>query len=148
MTPFTDLIRSPASTAAAADSLGARQRVIDSLFPGVVAATPLRLWRPDEPIPPAGRRLLVGVATWSAADMALLDELALCRHPSDLAIDVFNVADVRSAGEFHRYVPGLSEVFHTPVVGLWSDGHLVAKASGKAGRDLVAGACSREPSLT
>jgi hypothetical protein len=140
MTPFTELIRSPALPASPDGSLGDQQRAIDTLFPIVVSASPLRLWQPGDPIAPTGRRLLLGVATWSVPDVTMLDELALAllRQPSDLVVDVFNVADVRSAGDFERYVPGIGTVFHTPVVGLWIDGRLVAKASGKAGRDLVA----------
>jgi hypothetical protein len=37
-----------------------------------------------------------------------------------------------------RYVPGTGRVFQTPVVGLWSDGQLVDKATGRTGRELVA----------
>jgi hypothetical protein len=140
MTPFTNLIRSTVLPAALDGSMGDRQRAIDALFPKVVSATPLRLWQPGDPIEPAGRRLVLGIATWSVPDMTMLDELAraLHRQPAGLVVDVFNVADVRSAGDFDRYVPGIGPVFHTPVVGLWIDGRLVAKASGKAGRDLVA----------
>ena len=143
MTPFTDLIRSPALPASPDGSLADRQSAIDAFFPSVVSVSPLRLWRPGDPIEPTGRRLLLGVATWSVPDLTMLDELAraLHRQPAGVVVDVFNVADVRSAGDFDRYVPGIGTVFHTPVAGLWIDGRLVAKASGKSGRDLVAEVC-------
>jgi hypothetical protein len=143
MPPFTDLVRSTALSASPDGSLGDRQRAIDSLFPSVVSATPLRLWQPGDPIETAGRRLLLGVATWSVPDVTMLDELAraLDSRPTGLVVDVFNVAGVRSAADFERYVPGVGMVFHTPVVGLWIDGRLVAKASGQSGRDLVAEVC-------
>src|SRR3954468_12590839 len=121
MTPFTDLIRSSALPASADGSVRDRQRAIDALFPSVVSATPIRLWQPGDPIEPTGRRLLIGVATWSVPDLTLLDELARApsRQAPGMVVDVFNVADVRSAGDFERYVPGIGAVFHTPVVGLW-----------------------------
>src|SRR5262245_50754445 len=137
MNAFTDLFRSPSP--AEETSPGQRQQAIDARFPSLVAGSPFRLWRPGDPFPQAGRRLLVGVATWSALDMALLDALAeaMREPPVALTVDVFNSADVVSHAGFESYVPGISPVFHTPVVGLWSEGRLTQAASGKAGRDLL-----------
>jgi hypothetical protein len=83
---------------------------------------------------------LIGVVTWSAYDMKLLDAVSrvLQRPPSGLTVEVFNVADCSSPEAFDRYVPGTGRVFQTPVVGLWSDGQLVDKATGRTGRELVA----------
>jgi hypothetical protein len=75
--------------------------------------------------------------------MQLLDAVsqALQGGATGLAVSVFNVANCQSADAFEGYVPGVGAVFHTPVVGLWSDGKLLEKASGKAGRDLVVRVC-------
>src|SRR5207249_3483682 len=77
----------------------------------------------------------------SAYGMKLLDAVsqALQTPPFDLTVEVFNVADCSPPETFDRYVPGIGHVFQTPVVGLWSEGHLVDKATGRAGRELVAG---------
>jgi hypothetical protein len=109
-------------------------------LPSLVAAGPFGLWRPDDPIPASGRRLLLGVATWSVHDMELLDELArvLQAGCQSIIVDVFNVVHCSSPADLERFTPGVGKVFHTPVVGLWVDGELKATAAGKAGRDLLA----------
>jgi hypothetical protein len=140
MTPFTDLAESPALPESPDGSLAARQGALDALFPAAVAHSPLRLWAPGDPVPARGDRLLIGIATWSGRDMALLDAVSQSlrdRHPP-VTIEVFNVAGCASPDVFDRYVPGIGAVYHTPVVGLWSEGRLVDKASGKAGHDLIA----------
>jgi hypothetical protein len=106
-----------------------------------VAASPFRLWSPGAPIPEGGVRLLVGIATWSAYDLRLLDlieETPRANWPTPLVLELFNTDDCRSLDDFDHYVPGLGQVFHTPVVGLWRDGRLTEKAEGYAARDLVA----------
>jgi hypothetical protein len=140
MTTFADLPKSPALPASPDGSMTAAQQAIDAIFPAVVANSPLRLWRPGDPIPGTGDRLLIGIATWSARDLSLLDTLsaAVAQQNTGLLIDVFNVADCPSQAAFDRYIPGVGPVFHTPVVGFWSGGRLLEKASGKAGRDLAA----------
>jgi hypothetical protein len=140
MTTFLDLSRSLTSSGPGEVSLGPRQKDVDDRFPSVVSTSPFRLWSPGNPIPETGKRLLIGVATWSAHDMKLLDALAqaLQRLPPDLTVEVFNVAGCSSAEAFDRYVPGIGKVFHTPVVGLWSEGRLVEQATGRAGRELAA----------
>jgi hypothetical protein len=136
MTLFQDFYQSPSLQ-------GQPSAGLDERFPSAVAGSPLRLWSPGDPIPRQGQWLLVGVATWSAHDMQLLDAVsqALEGGPTGLAVSVFNVANCQSADAFEVYVPGVGSVFHTPVVGLWSEGKLVEKASGRAGRDLVARVC-------
>src|SRR5262245_12157703 len=132
MTHFSDLPHSPALPAVENGLLGEWQKQLDALFPVAVADSPLRLWAPGDPIPSTGRRLLIGVATWSAQDLALLDGVAdsLEIPAPGLTIEVFNVADCTSPAAFERYIPGISRVFHTPVAGVWSDGQLIESASG------------------
>jgi hypothetical protein len=140
MTTFYDLSQALTSIGQRDGSPGLSQKDLDDRFPSVISASPFRLWSPGNPISARGKRLLIGVATWSAYDMKLLDAVsqALQRPPSGLTVEVFNVADCSSPEAFDRYVPGIGRVFHTPVVGLWSDGKLVDKATGRAGRELVA----------
>ena len=85
-----------------------------------------------------GEKLVVGVATWSGHDLALLDELNRFAesHP-DVRVCVFDVDRVN--GEFERFVPGIGEVGQTPVVGHWRGGVLVAKGMGYEGRELARG---------
>jgi hypothetical protein len=143
MTRFIDLPRSLTPDQQAGGPLAERQRRVDADFAAVASSGPLRLWSPGDPIPSQGKRLLIGVATWSAHDMALLDAVAESVRAGDvdLQVDVFNVADCPSPAAFERYVPGIGEVFHTPVAGLWCDGRLVERGPGKAGRELVERVC-------
>jgi hypothetical protein len=143
MTLFQDFYRSPLTPVSPDGSLAARQSALDAYFPTIVSRSPLHLWSPGDPIPRQGNRLLIGVATWSASDMRLLDAIAQALHERApaLAVDVFNVAECRAPADFDRYVPGIGAVLQTPVVGLWSEGRLVEKASGFAGRELAARTC-------
>jgi hypothetical protein len=147
MTTFYDLSQGLTSSGQGDGPLDLSQKNRDERFPSVVSTSPFRLWSPGNLIPARGKRLLIGVATWSAYDMKLLDAVseALRSVPAGVTVEVFNVADCSSQGEFDRYVPGSGKVFHTPVVGLWSDGKLVDKATGKAGRELVARVSGLDP---
>lgn len=140
MTAFYDFSQALTSPGQREGSLGLSQKDLEDRFPSVVSTSPFRLWSPGNPIPAKGKRVLIGVATWSAYDMKLLDAVSqvLQRSPLDLMVDVFNVADCSSLESFERYMPGIGRVFQTPVVGLWSDGQLVDKATGRSGRELAA----------
>jgi hypothetical protein len=140
MTTFHDLSQTLMSSGQPEGSLGFSQKTLDDRFPSVVSTSAFRLWSPGNPIAAKGKRLLIGVATWSAYDMKLLDAVSevLQRASVDLTVDVFNVADCPSPEAFEEYVPGIGRVFQTPVVGLWSEGQLVDKATGRVGRELVA----------
>jgi hypothetical protein len=112
----------------------------DQLFPLAVRDSNLRLWRPGDPIPSRGTRLLVGIATWSGYDLRLLDvldELVAQHRANKLVIEVFNTAGLLPE-ELNSYIPGLSSPHHTPFVGVWIDGALQQKASGYEGRKIAA----------
>src|SRR5262249_9087481 len=114
MTVFSDLVRSPLPQSSPDGSLEQWQEGVDALFPSAVSRSPFRLWSPGDPIPATGDRLLIGVATWSAHDLGLLDAVsqALQTRPPGLAVDLFNVADCATPQAFERYVPGIGNVFH------------------------------------
>jgi hypothetical protein len=142
MNTFHDLWQTP--TRSGADPFAPDRR--SDVFPELVARNSrLHLWEPDAPIPSTGRRLLIGVATWSGYDMALLDLLGQETVSDSVRIEVFDTAQCHSQADFDRIIPGIGRVFHTPVVGLWVDGVLTENASGAAGRDLVARVCGLDP---
>ncbi len=92
------------------------------LFPLHVERSRLHLWRPGEPIA-GGRRLLIGVATWSLHDLSLLDILddAMARVGAVVdRIDVFDL-DRLEQGDFEDYIPDLGRVVGTPLAGYWED---------------------------
>src|SRR5690349_20692737 len=98
MNNFYDLLRLLDSFTDPDGSLAHAQQRIDDLFPAVAAKSPFRLWSPGDPIPAKGKRLLIGVATWSGLDMQFLDFLSRCLKgvPDSLTMDVFNVASCPS----------------------------------------------------
>ncbi len=114
----------------------------DRRFPELVSASPFRLWRPGDPIAECDVRYLIGVATWSGYDMRLLDVIAEALSRNSVnppAIDVFNTADCRRREDFAAYIPGLSEVMQTPVVGFWRNQLFCTVVQGHAARDFIAG---------
>lgn len=106
----------------------------------MLAAINLRLWSPSMPIRADGEWVLIGIATWSAYDLDLLDRLAakLAGLKRNAIIDIFDVDECKSMEDLERYVPGIGRVFQTPVVGVWHDGTKVDSAWGAAGRKLLA----------
>jgi hypothetical protein len=144
MTTFLDFSRSLSLPDPTGDSSAARTGALDAGFPALLVQHGLQLWSPGSPIPEEGTWLLIGVATWSLSDMKLLDRVSQANGWAG-RVGVFNVAGCSAPSAFEQYIPGIGPVFHTPVVGLWSDGKLKEKASGKAGRDLVGRVCGPDP---
>jgi hypothetical protein len=141
MNRFFDLFRS--QTPPPPGAIYADDRSV--LFPGVVTnSTRFKLWEQGESVPPVGRFLLVGVATWSGYDMKLLDVLEQTTTGPNV-IGVFDIADCKSDHDFETRIHGIGPVFQTPVVGLWEDGKLVARGSGHEGRLLTFRACGLDP---
>jgi len=121
---------------------GAQQRWAEAEFPSRLAGSRFRHWSPSTP-PPADRdRILLGVAVWSRYDLELLDrlEVTLTRHKQLPAIYVFDIDQIESIGPeaFEPYVPGIGKVYHTPIVGIWQNSVLTARAFGHKGRELLA----------
>jgi hypothetical protein len=163
MTPFTNLFGSHLEL-----SPGEQQRLVEQEFPALVARGPLHWWTPGESVADT-RRLLIGAATYSRYDMRLLDLVyeakchsvapASAQHVTSkglglvelaaeqLRVDVFSVLACGSHEDFSKYVPGIGQVFQTPVVGFWEKGILREKATGAAGRGLVARICGIDPKL-
>jgi len=140
-TLFVDLYRSHPEL-----SPGEQQALVERQFPSLVPRTPLHLWSPGDPIAERGRRVLVGVATYSGQDMELLDRIgeALNRSKTAARVDVFNTLDCRTHEDFAKYVPGFGDVYQTPVVGVWLDGTLQEAGSGYQGRLILARALGLE----
>jgi hypothetical protein len=120
-------------------SAGQQQKLALEQFAAILHDSRLHLWKPGDPIHNRGGRLLIGVASYSMPDLALLDALN-DESETDApwpSLDVFNCQECRSIQDFENYIPGIGKVFQTPVVGYWEDGVLKEKAWGKAGRDLL-----------
>jgi hypothetical protein len=131
LTPFAALLDpDPALTAVEG------QRRASNLLPVRVSQSAMKWLALPEPPNGTADKLVVGVASWSKSDLALLDELDAfaASHPG-VRVCVFDVD--RIGGEFERFVPGIGEVVRTPVVGRWSAGVLVERGTGAAGREIA-----------
>jgi hypothetical protein len=113
----------------------------DRLFPSLIGASHFQLWSPGDPIPSQGTRILLGVATWSAYDLHLLDvvERALsAQNGEPLRIDVFNAGSLTRTDAFTAFIPEIKSPLQMPVVGIWRDGRLCQWGEGFAAADIVA----------
>lgn len=69
-------------------------------------------------------------------DVELLDSVIRASHnrdPLDERLEIFDVLSCKNQADFEALMPGIGKVFQTPVVGLWKDGVLQVKASGRRG---------------
>jgi hypothetical protein len=145
MTAFQDLLRYEVSV-----DPGEAQRRAADLLPTRVAASPMQWWTPGDPVPSAGRWLLIGVAVWSGHDLRLLDQVSdwltdpRCNGPK---VAVFDAGAGRPHDQFEDILPGIGSVHHSPAVGYWVDGVLRETACGYLGRQIVARALSMDEAL-
>jgi hypothetical protein len=121
-------------------TVGQQQRDAREELAALLRESRLHLWQLGDPVLNRGRRILLGVGSYSMADLALLDNLNEAHGQESIwpRLDVFDVLECRSIQDFEKYVPGIGKVYQTPVVGYWEEGLLKEKAWGKAGRDLLA----------
>lgn len=120
--------------------VGVQQEAADTEFPALARSAGFQFWQPGDHVPPTGIWLLIGVATYSTEDMKFLDGVAEDLKRSQLPsshVAVFNAGNISTMAEYNAFVPGIGDVYQTPVVGLWNDGELSSKAWGHRGRELV-----------
>ena len=100
-------------------SVGQQQRDAAEQLAGLLRESRLQLWQPGDPVPNRGRRILLGVASYSLPDLALLDTLNEADEQGSIwpRLDVFNVLQCQSIQDFERYVPGIGKVSRRQ----WSD---------------------------
>jgi len=114
---------------------GDQQRYVISEFSKRVEDSGLKLWKPGDPIQNRGKRFLVSVAEFSREDLELLDALSELSDRSQL--DIFMLSKCKSQSDIELYVPDVGPVDQSPVVGIWEDGVLVAKASGWQAKQIL-----------
>ena len=111
------------------------------LFPSVVTESKLNLWHIGDSIPCEGKLILIGVAAeFSVQDLELLDKIneRLSNLPGiDERVDVFDVSACKKMSDFESYIPGIGNVYQTPVVGYWEDGEPREKYSGFQAREWL-----------
>ncbi len=123
------------------ESPGASQQRAIADFPNAVAASALHLASSGGVLPAEGEHVLVAVALYSVEDLALLDalddRLRSSEAPQPLTVYVLDTSEITSQEGFQTLFPGIGPVYQTPVVGVFRRGALIAKGTGKQGRDVL-----------
>jgi hypothetical protein len=78
---------------------------------------------------PGNRDLVIGVAAWSDADLAALEELASHTRHRSSGTTIFDI-DELSFPEMLRLFPGIRRFFRTPVVMQYTGGDLTYYGEG------------------
>jgi len=119
---------------------GEKQRLAQIDFPSAVERSKLNLWKPGDAIQKEGRRLLVGIATYSGLELTMLDTincvLTSAKGPQ-IRVDVFDCDLVDGRENLDLYVPGLHPILHTPIAGLWIDSQTATQCCGFDARKFV-----------
>jgi hypothetical protein len=131
---FSELLKPSAELSVVEQQCFARRE-----FPRIVASSHLDLWKPGDAIASTGRRILMGIASYSRPDLAMLDEIesVLAERASVFQVDIFDILDCSTMTDMQKYVPGIGDVYQTPVVGVWTDAKLSKYASGYPAREMV-----------
>jgi hypothetical protein len=104
-------------------------------FPTRVSQSRLKLRSPGEPIPGTGRHFIIGVATYSAPELELLDkvEASLAKaKPETVDVEVFDVLACKTMSDFAAFIPCIDDVYRMPIIAVISDGRLIDQATGLA----------------
>lgn len=117
------------------------QAAASERFPELVERSRMRLYGTHRGALSPGLRLVIGVAvSFSISDLRLLDELDLALerpNANEILVEVFDVATCRSQGDFQARIPGLGNVYQTPVLGVWMDDQQHEALQGAQARERV-----------
>jgi hypothetical protein len=117
------------------------QLLAAELFPRVVAMSKMRLWRIGDSISTVESRILIGVAaSYSIPDLQLLDEINKRLSGESIIsdrVDVFDISSCKEMKDFENYIPGIGNVYQTPIIGYWENGVLKESLSGFHARNWL-----------
>jgi hypothetical protein len=117
-----------------------RASFVGTRLSAALSGTNIEICSVDSSPEPNGSRALIGVAPYSLPDLALLDALkrSLAEGENNREhIQIFDVLTCATISDFERYIPGIGNVYQTPVIGIWEDGALTQKASGAEARGTI-----------
>ena len=112
---------------------GDAQKKASSDFPKRVSQSKLTLRKASDAVPRSGKHFIIGIATYSADELNLLDQLEKSLRNSASGtpnVEVFDVLECDKMSDFERFIPGLHGVVRTPVIGVIFDGKLIDHATG------------------
>ncbi len=102
------------------------------------------MFTPQQSTPTHKNRMLIGIAPYSSGDFELLDSLAQAVRKVplvNLRIEVFDVSACRTMSDFELYVPGLGNVYQTPVVGIWTNNVPIKRSWGYRAKHIISEYC-------
>jgi hypothetical protein len=137
---LTDLLLKDTGTPSPRELQGRAQK----RFWEIVGEGGLKRWRKGDERPLSGRWVLIGLApAYSVRDLELAETIieTIKGKKASAEFQLFDLLDVADIADMQNFIP-IEKVFHSPVVGVWQDGALVAAADGFAGRQLVLGELS------
>ena len=107
------------------------QKKAQDQFPKKVSQSKLKLRKPGQPLPSTGRLFIIGIATFSAPELELLDQLEdYLERTETIDVEVFDVLACKQTSDFAKFIPGIDAVYRTPIIGVISDGRLIDQATG------------------
>src|SRR4030095_4310183 len=114
---FIDLLKTNSDLSPAKQ----QQRAADN-FSSVVENSHMKVWRPGEELSTHGRQLWIAVASYSIPDLEVLDNLEAKLAGGSTVEEIIHLFDLSTDPDFRDFeniVPGIGQVYQTPVIGLW-----------------------------
>jgi hypothetical protein len=102
-------------------------------FPTRVQKSRLKLRSPGEPVAATGKQFIIGIATYSAPELELMDKLEHFLEQTDaesIDVEVFDVLSCKTMSDFASFIPDIDGVYRTPIIGVICDGKLIDHATG------------------
>ena len=100
----------------------------------------LHFWSPGDPVYSEGFRLLMGVAaSYALSELELLDLIdeGMSSRQEGIWVDVFDLAKCRTQSDIEKFFPGITKLVQTPILGIWSLGHLTEVVTGFYARERI-----------
>lgn len=122
-----------------ASNPGEQQRQAVKQFRVAVESSRFKPWALKNVGSETGKRLVMGIATYVPAELALLDDIneRLCNGSGSIGVEVFNVLDCANQNDVNIRVPGIACAHQTPIVALWQDGEFCQSEQGAKARELL-----------
>ena len=102
------------------------------LFPSLLQTSHLEPRLAGSPVPGTGKYAIIGIATYSRDELALLDEVesAYLQWGKTFKVVVFDLMECKDMEDVKKHVPPFAEVAETPVLALWDSGKPVEMQTG------------------
>ena len=130
---YIDLIRTKHLTIAEHNAWAA------SNFHMMIKQSPFKEYFLNALMPDVGISILIIPAWFNEYDMILLDHLTEALNNDKIKANVYvaDYFDVKSLEDLSKLIPGISDPYHTPYIGIWKEGVQVKGLSGYSARQEI-----------